>query len=229
MKSGDSGYIALLEALPEPGCALCRLAQDAASRFLDSVLYESVNDVEWQARLKESRGFCPAHSELLLQQRNALGAAIIYRAILRQLRQDLGQISVAKKGWLDRLADFGAPAEGASLTPTVACPACDKRDEATVRYLKLLRRASDNEELRAALRASAGFCLFHLAQAQEQLEGHALQHLLEHQVAVWEALDGELAEFIRKKDYRYQHEGFGEEADSWQRAARITSGEPGVF
>jgi hypothetical protein len=229
MNSRDSGQSALLEALAQPGCALCRLAQDAVTRFLDAVLYESVNDVEWQARLKESRGFCPTHSELLLQQRNALGAAIIYRAILRQLRQDLGQISSEKKGWLDRLAELGAPPVDATLAPAAACPACNKRDEATSRYLGLLRRMSEDAGLRAALRKSAGFCLFHLAQAQKQLEGPVLQQLLKHQAELWERLDGELAEFIRKKDYRFQAEGYGEEADSWQRAARITSGEPGVF
>ena len=45
------------------------------------------------------------------------------------------------------------------------------------------------------------------------------------QRAVWERLNGELEEFLRKSDYRFQKEPFGAEKDSWQRAISAISGQ----
>jgi hypothetical protein len=39
-----------------------------------------------------------------------------------------------------------------------------------------------------------------------------------------EKLRAELGEFIRKNDYRFIHEGFGTERDSWRRAVAMGAG-----
>jgi len=40
-----------------------------------------------------------------------------------------------------------------------------------------------------------------------------------------ESLHRELAEFIRKNDYRFKDEGFGTESDSWKRAVHKLTGD----
>jgi hypothetical protein len=39
----------------------------------------------------------------------------------------------------------------------------------------------------------------------------------------------ELAEFIRKHDYRFSHEGSGKQSNSWRRAVEMMVGREGVF
>ncbi len=47
----------LLEALSQPGCPVCRLAQQAVSSYLVHLFYESVNDIDARARLETQPNF----------------------------------------------------------------------------------------------------------------------------------------------------------------------------
>jgi hypothetical protein len=223
----DTTYYELLEALQQEGCALCRLSQRAVERYLKGMLYENVNDVTVQETLKATQGFCPAHSELMLCQRNSLGTAILYRAILGHLSRDL--TSEATTTWLERLTQQGAREEKRIPSPRAACPACEQRDDAALRYLKPLQNLHADDELAATFTAGSGFCLHHLRQVTARLRGEALERLLRYQHERWEELRAELAEIVRKNDYRFQGEGFGDERDAWLRAVRAVAGEPGVF
>jgi hypothetical protein len=48
--------------------------------------------------------------------------------------------------------------------------------------------------------------------------------VLDHQHACMESLRIELAEFIRKSDYRFRDEVYGKEGDSYKRAAEMING-----
>lgn len=225
----DTTYFELLEALQAEGCALCYLGQRAVRRWLDAILFESINDPSIQENLKATQGFCPAHSELLIGQGNSVGTAILYRAILGDLSKTLVPESSPGGGWRERLVRPGAREEKRLPTPNAPCPACEQRDEATARYLKPLQSLHQDEALFAAFVGGSGFCVPHLRQAMTVLKGDALERLLQTQRERWEQLRAELAELIRKNDYRYQHEGFGAERDAWLRAVRAVKGEPGSF
>ena len=54
--------VELKDALALPGCALCRIGEDAARRYLRFLLHESVNDVAVRARLIAAWGFCRRHA-----------------------------------------------------------------------------------------------------------------------------------------------------------------------
>ncbi len=223
----DTTYFELVEALQQEGCALCRLSQRAVERYLKGMLYENVNDVTVQEKLKETQGFCPAHSELLLRQGNSLGTAILYRAILGHLSRDF--TTEAATNWMERLTQQGAREERRIPTPRAPCPACEQRDDAALRYFKPLQKLHTDGELAVSFAAGSGFCLPHLRQVTARLRGEALERLLQYQQERWEELRAELAEIIRKNDYRFQGEGFGAERDAWLRAVRAVVGEPGVF
>jgi hypothetical protein len=86
------------------------------------------------------------------------------------------------------------------------------------------------EEFLEGLRASAGLCLPHLCHAMTIGRDHPnLPVLLSVQADRWSGLVGELAEFIRKNDYRFATEPMGREGSSWQRVLDAIAGRAGAI
>ncbi|MGC8785030.1 MAG: DUF6062 family protein [Armatimonadota bacterium] len=69
--------IALEEALQEGECALCWLAQKQLLRRVDTLFAEHVNDPQWRQSLREGRGFCAYHADLVLSRADVLSLSII--------------------------------------------------------------------------------------------------------------------------------------------------------
>jgi hypothetical protein len=220
-------YHRVLDALGEDGCPLCRLRREAVHRYLDSLLYESVNDVGLRQTLLRSRGFCAEHAWALVRLGDSLGTAIIYQdqvaEAIRDVQQAARAVSALRRRGLWR-ADGprdGTPAAvlRGRRTPAAPCPACQVADEATARYLSSLVAHLDDPEVRRAIERSAFLCLPHLTGALEAArtpdEARAMLEITEAKLT---DLRAELAELIRKRDYRFAHEPHGEEQTSWLRA-----------
>jgi hypothetical protein len=192
-------FIALMEALGQPGCPACRLAARAERRFLETLFYEQVTDPEMRERLRRSSGFCGQHTAMVLRLGDALGCSIIYADLLDEASKTL------KGGDADR------------------CPACRVGANAVTRALSALVTHVSEEDVLAAYRASDGLCLRHLgeltgrsaagAKALEAIERERLSRLAE-----------ECREFVAKSDYRRIGEMMGPERNAWQRAARKLGG-----
>jgi hypothetical protein len=102
------------------------------------------------------------------------------------------------------------------------CPACENRDEMNGRVLSELSKYITEAPILAAFKASQGLCFGHLRQALEHIRNSEKQSaLLTIQCDIMQELRGELAEFIRKNDYRFGGEGFGSEKDAWKRAVKM--------
>ena len=114
----------------------------------------------------------------------------------------------------------------AELSPQKPCPACVFAADMDRQLAdSLLARLDGPEGLLEPYRRSGGLCLVHFRDViVRAAPGAQLRQLIDAQVAVWEQLDGELSEFIRKNDHRFHGETFGLEEDSWQRALAIISG-----
>lgn len=231
MSTKHMPYFNLVEALGKPGCALCTLGKSAVDRFLEGMIYEYVNDTGMQQMLIAAHGFCATHSHLLLGQHGALGVAILYKAILRHLQAELPGEQVSDKNWASRLArQMGRNDGPAPLSAHAPCPACQLRDETAGRAFGVLGEHQKDTDLIAAFQGSDGFCLPHFRQALEHLDGPARGLLLARQRLTWQELETQLGEFIRKNDFRFQHEGFTpEEEDVWRRVVWAVCGAPGVF
>ncbi|HOC20590.1 MAG: hypothetical protein GYA30_05625 [Chloroflexi bacterium] len=80
-------------------------------------------------------------------------------------------------------------------------------------------------EVQAALVRAGGLCLPHLRTALGA-SGPAQSHtaLLAAQREAWTVLMAELDGFIRKNDYRFQHEPMGDERDAWLRVLDTLTG-----
>ena len=212
-------YHTVLEALKNAGeCPLCHLEAEAVYAYFDSILYESVNDPKLRADLVRSRGYCHRHAHILPDMRDNLGIAIIYQDQL-QLFKEL----FAKKALVGERAS--------EKSDKYICPTCRSQLEARQRYLAILMEGlATLPEIKAAYETSPGFCTPHLGILLETVKDpEVLSYLYAVEGRNLAALIDEIREFIRKNDYRFSHEPFGKERDSWHRAIKKLTGNKIVF
>jgi hypothetical protein len=232
-------YHNIIQASSEPGCPLCRLAEKSIAAYLGALMYELVNDPEARGQIRETLGFCNVHAHhLLAMTGSALGTGIIYRDVVNTVLKQLEAARYASppRMFLHRLPEALDPQRPAlaseaavrALSPRSPCPVCVQQEEMEALAVAALMAGLGDEELRAALRGSAGLCLPHLRRALQAVRSRTAFDIL---VGIardrYAALRAELDEFIRKNDYRFQHEGMGAEGDSWRRAVDLMTGRPG--
>lgn len=232
-------YDDLLEAFAEPGCAICRLLAQNADKFVDSILYESVNDPPTREKFNDALGYCTSHAQLMLRAGAALGVTIMLDNILKILLRTLEANPVEKlskshtRHLLRNLkADIGHPATAQlanQLTAQTDCPVCV--DEAT--NLKhygrtLLQHTELDNTIYQAYEQSDGLCLDHFrAVVSQALPGPGLTAVVTAQKAIWLRLHVQAETFIRKNDHRFRgKEPFGPEKDVWLRTLTAVSGAP---
>lgn len=229
----------LIQACKKPGCPICQVEQAAVERYLDNLFYESVNDVQLREKLRTSMGFCREHAWLAVDKRlgNALGFAIIYHDVinntLKQLEDDA--TPSASKRWSTLLQQIPEQVSAIiqkvhyALTPHKHCVVCLQRDKTLHTITSSFIESLNEPEMTSALRSSDGLCLPHLKKVFESVRDlETCNLLLSIHREKLESLRGELAEFIRKNDYRFKDEGFGAESDSWRRAvSKVTGNHPG--
>ncbi len=218
------GYFDLLEALHEPGCAVCRLLKRDIERHLGAILYEFVLDHSVSGRFREARGLCSEHGYLLTERGNALGIATLYHAVIYDLLADTERMPAR----VPRLFGNDRGAAAAALAPKVPCSVCVYRDETAARLLALIPVHIHEEEFRTTYSASSGLCLPHVTELVKAAPPAVAQQFIALQRPIWERLKAELETFMRRSDFQYAHETIGAEGDSWRRATTLISGERGV-
>ena len=77
MAEKHSPYFNLKDAFKEKHCPICYLARKAVTRYLDSLLYEGVNDHGLRNALRKSNGFCQKHFWQLVSFSDGLGTTIL--------------------------------------------------------------------------------------------------------------------------------------------------------
>ena len=204
-------YHDVSEALAQSGCCMCRLAGSAVRRYLESLLWEFVNDPGVREELRAARGFCREHSWQVQAMGSPLGVAILWRDLLTQEVVELQRP--------------GAELKRRRAAPQRKCPACAQRDEAEQRFLETLLEHLEAGELRGEYTGSSGLCLPHLERALRSAPRQAYCFLVEAESEKLNRLLGELSEIIRKNDYRFREEPWGAERDAWMRATGKLKGE----
>jgi hypothetical protein len=141
-------FFELQKASEKPGCPLCRIVNDRAEWYIDSLLFEHVADRGFRALHRAAGGFCSYHSRSLVSFRDGLAVAILSRDILE-----------------DRLTTFE---KKRPWQPKGRCPICIERERIEEEYLSFLANAedvsnADVQELKGAIEASEGLCAPHYA------------------------------------------------------------------
>lgn len=230
------GYFDIIAACDQPGCPICQLGQQVINDYLDMVLYESVADPKTRDQLRASLGYCNLHAWWLSKvgKGSTLGVAIIYQDLLEVLDTILPQMKQKKQpGVLQRV--FRLFRRNKPLKPQEyrvqhvqqPCPACVLRHETETNVLKIMMAAlaKTDEQLQEGLKRSDGICFTHIKQALEVTQdATAIQSLIAITASNIGEIREELAELIRKHDYRFQHESMGSEKESWKRAINLLVG-----
>jgi hypothetical protein len=227
-------YYNLRDAFTEQGCPICHLSSRAMDRYLDHLLYESVNDPRVRRNIRRSQGFCREHAWELQRKGDALGIAILHHDVItnivRALNGERGygpRVSLTR--WLRRVLP-GVASEAAHrlakrLASTGECTACRQRGSIERAYLETLLQHCADPELLALWRASDGLCWPHFQRAVRLVRDEVPLRVLTDMESIHLGhLRDELGEFIRRHDYRLADKGFGSESDSWIRAVAKVSG-----
>ena len=216
--------IELREAMSAWGCPLCRLEKRAEKKYLTSLNYERVLDLNTRDALKASRGLCASHSRgWRVIQGSALGIAIVYRISVLDLLRDTETVAQQSRSLLRRAT--GPAQVAATLEPSGPCPACALLEDTSRRFADLLLKELRFDDVQALLRDCGGLCLPHLRMTLSRPRaGKAYKTLIAVHRQAWAGLMAELDEFIRKNDHRFRHEPMGSERDSWLRALDVIVG-----
>ncbi len=196
-------YFDLLEAMGESGCPICSLSRRASARYLAAILNEGVNDPPLRRKLSDSLGFCNAHAWELRDIGDSLATAILYKDLVDLLADNLGS----------------------GLEVSGKCPACVSGNAAEKEYLASFNKFIKEKEFMDRYDTSCGLCHAHLAAVLKIVKDERSAGIIkEKEAGKLKELSGQLAEYIRKKDYRNAHESPGGERDSWIRAVEKVAG-----
>jgi hypothetical protein len=211
-------YYDVLDALKHAHeCPLCELELEGLRRYVDNLLYEGVNDPGIRAELIQSKGYCARHANVLLSFRNGLGTAILYQDQVRVFLHLLDALANASLRAASR--------EVSRYAQHAECRLCRYQRELREHQVSTLVKGLLHEEMREAFQNCPGLCVPHFLLAVRAARSEPVLHFL---AATERRKSRELLEdletFHRKHDYRFSHEGFGREADSWWRAVRKIAG-----
>lgn len=229
MATKNITYLDLIETCQKPGCLVCTLRDEMVESYIRMLYHEHINDPPSRDKLRYSYGLCYQHNWLAIdgQLGNALGNAIISHDVIGKLLKDLSEISVGKDRFspLKKWVPGGGNHKDSWFKPKKDCPVCLHQDYVEEWVVKTLVESIQKEELSSAIQKSDGLCLPHLRQSVSMdTSPESIHILLEIAQDRWEKLQFELSEFIRKNDYRFSKEGFGDERDSWLRATAVLKG-----
>jgi hypothetical protein len=214
-------YFKLLEAMPMPGCAVCRLANVALHQYVDDLFSEHLWVMERRAEMRLGRGVCPAHAPLMDEFGRVLGLAVLHHDILGHALDD---VDSAMRTPLGKRALIRSVAN--AVKPQQECLFCRYADEQAEFAVRTLIAEWHDQRLHAAFSQSSGLCLPHFEMALRMRDASEdnLADLIEVERAILGRLEDDLAEFIRKSNLAYAHEAKGREADAPRQALAVVSG-----
>ncbi len=228
------GYHDLLQAFSESGCPVCRLEARTVDQAIDTILWELVNDPQTRHQLNAARGYCQTHAQQMVRNGAALGVSILMRDVLHTVSEILSASTFQSYAGLSvrqKLPVFNHRPNLATaslvhdLAPQTRCPLCTIQHDAGTRHLQTLVEYFDTDALLNAYRTSDGLCLPHFRQALTFVANEdTFNALTTAQLQIWQRLIHQLDEFIRKNDYRFQHEKMDQEKDAWMRTLAAISG-----
>ena len=210
-------------------CPICTLNDRDERRYIDATLYDQVTNVQWRGQIRHARGFCAPHTtRILAEGRSALGVALIADDLLKTLREMLASgAGETSSSWGRFLGGLGSGARtlAARVRPTGPCPLCAHLLQQTPVHARSILLDLETDEGQRIYATSTGLCVPHLVQALDIGEPRGgVRVVIERQMEVWQGLEAQLQEFIRKNDYQFTGETIGEERDAWRRAFQLLSG-----
>lgn len=228
-------------------CPLCVLNYKSEKEYVDFFLSGSV--MEPSTRVDVNRvGFCSHHFQLLYNEKNRLGLALITHTHFKETIEKFEKLTKA----LEAGADGSTSKIGALLPKRMgskdtalldlldwleehqdSCMICDRIENLLERYaFTILHLWQKDPAFERTLEDSKGFCLHHFGLimkiAGETLSTKAFNQWVEFimpiETKALEELDADLLWFTQKFDYRNQDKPWGNSRDALPRTIQSLSG-----
>jgi hypothetical protein len=198
-----TAYYNLIEQLSREGCPVCEQVLESLTSFLDSYLYEGVNDRDNWNHLVASDGYCPRHCSMMEGFSDGLAVSLFYGHLYKERLKGLGKSE--KRGLF----------ASKKIEP---CPACTYEAEIESTQVLLFTQAMGESDFREAYEKNDGLCLLHTRQACALAGDHVepLKVLAQKKLG---PVIAELDEYVRKSDHR-NTEKMGAEGAAWKQALR---------
>lgn len=201
------------QSAPQCWCPICAAVERSVKRNLQAIFAEFVNDPEIRLRFRDARGFCRNHSQLLQHPGEALAISILL-ADLADTTEERWRKRSESTGQKPLLSRFTA-----TKSEAAPCPLCVCEEESERRFIAALAKGLAQPKVWEFLaRKEVALCTRHVEFTAERAKPNDARRLLKHQAERIACLKAELQEYIRKNDYRFRHEDWGEERDAWLRA-----------
>lgn len=228
----------------EDECPLCRIERALEEKYVDASLGGSVMEPDTRIRVN-SLGFCRDHLGMLYDKQNRLGLALMCHTHLKDVEARLDAQAAALMAAADsdagkNIAVRAARAatrssECAAETKKLAelthravstCIICSQMEATMARYAQTVCAMWENEEdFRAALSGSKGFCLPHYALLLDavagEMTGKQQRELARALAAVEKAnlarIERDIEWYTLKFDYRNHDKPWNDSRDAVER------------
>jgi Family of unknown function (DUF6062) len=229
----------LREACGREGCPVCTVVRNEMERAMDTWQYEGFTDGEQREEVVRAHGFCSLHTWQLAQYNTQFQFAVVYKDILSDLLETIGDEDGGVVGpaqtWMQAVKRWFQPRSDRhemAYQGYKRCPLCRTRTHLEQRIVECLVEIIQSEAWQILLRHSTGLCRHHFQQASHYAHGHFPEQYLILVICQRECLQrtlNDVNELIRKHDYRFREEPWGDEMTAWRRAAELCAGNVGVY
>lgn len=209
------------------GCPFCRLYEKLENDELDIILGAAMMEPDIRIRTNES-GFCHHHYDMMAVRKNRLGLALMMESHLDDVRKTMDDSFAAKM-----IKGVGHAASHRLDILETSCYLCSRIEDSLSKMIENSVYLWDTEsDFRQKLTAQPWFCLPHynrfVEQGREKLQKKRFADFYEAvstlEKAYFDELRGDVKHFIRKFDYRFEDEPWGNAKDAIERAIRFLSG-----
>ena len=206
-------WIELKEAFKNEGCPICFIMLEHLNKYFDHLLYEEALSVSVHKKMIAGMGLCNTHTWVLAKSTDKLGIGSLFQTtlskeikLLKKINEykDKEMLRNSRKKKLDKdkkIIEDQFNAKG-------ICLACEHQEESELFYLHQLiiiwhdKEFRDYYEDEIVLLCRKHFQLL----LQESDEKEIIDYFITIQKNKLDNLSYQYSEFMRKHDYRFQHE-----------------------
>ncbi|MCO5215575.1 MAG: DUF6062 family protein [Thermomicrobiales bacterium] len=202
------------------GCPICHVLQSKLLRYIEAINYEAVNEPDFRRTFMKQEGFCHRHAWQWQKHAFLLGTASLYHELLEHLPDIEHTHAPAYHPRWNLFRD--QPADNDDRP----CPLCSWTTLTEHDLIEAFMDGLRDPSIVATYESHVGLCRPHLASVMEAELSHEERAILSNrEEKTRRVLRDQLAEIIRKHDYRYSHEQPGDEVGAAERAIAHIVGE----
>ncbi len=207
-------WIELKEAFKNEGCPICFIMLEHLNKYFDHLLYEEALSVSVHKKMIAGMGLCNTHTWVLAKSTDKLGIGSLFQTTLSKEIKLLKRINEFECNELlsssrnKKKLDKDKKVIEGQLTAKGKCLACEHQEESEIFYLHQLLIIWNDKEFREYYEnENVLLCRKHFQLLlQESDDEENMNYFITIQKNKIDNLSYQYSEFMRKHDYRFQHE-----------------------